>query len=128
MSTESTAPKKKTRRLRSDSKSGAVRAYLKRKPHAGPTAISRALKKRGIDISPAHVSNVKTALKKAGLIEGGDAPAATNGRKRRGRGGKARGGDVVSLANLIEARQFVESVGGVEKANELISALAKLRD
>jgi hypothetical protein len=124
MSTDATATKKKTRRPREDSKSGAVRAYLRRRPDAGPTAISKALKKRGIDISPAHVSNVKAALKKA---EGGEAAATGNG-KRRGRPGRtSASGDVLSLASLLEARQFVESVGGVEKANELIGAIAKLQ-
>lgn len=123
--TTDAAAKKKTRRPRANSKSGAVRAFLKRHPEAGPTEISKALKKKGIDISPAHVSNVKAALKKA---EGG--AVAANGKKQSRRGrrpGRAGGADTVSLAGLLEARQFVDSVGGVEKASELIDALAKLR-
>ncbi|MCC6492094.1 MAG: hypothetical protein IT424_03630 [Pirellulales bacterium] len=124
MSTEDAVTNKKTRRPRANSKSGAVRAYLKRKPNAGPTQVSKALKKKGIDISPAHVSNVKASLKKA--AGGSGAPAATRGRGRRGR--PVATADRVSLAGLIEARDFVKSVGGVERANELISALTKLQD
>ncbi len=121
MSTDVAVTKKRSRGPRANSKSGAVRAYLKRRPDAGPTEISKSLKKKGIDISPAHVSNVKAALKKA---EGGEETPV----KRRGRPGrKPRSADSVSLASLLAARQFIESVGGVEKANELIVALSKLR-
>jgi hypothetical protein len=125
-----TTTTKTTRRKRANSKSGAIRAYLKRKPEAGPTEIANALMKKGIEISPAHVSNVKAALRKSAeangeaLDGGGD---ATGGRKAGRRGRKPAPRDVVSLGSLIEARTFAARVGGVEQARALLAALAKLQ-
>lgn len=112
--------RKKTRKPRANSKSAAVRAYLENKPDAGPTEIAGALKKQGIEISPAHVSNVKATLKKAGRNG-----KAVTGRRGRPAGKGANG--VVSLAGLLEARTFVDNVGGIESAGELLRALAKLQ-
>jgi hypothetical protein len=116
-----TATKKRTRKPRANSKSGAVRAYFEQHPEAGPTEVANALKKQGITISAAHVSNVKAAMKrKAGM----------NGRAigRRGRRGRPAGGsDALSLGSLLEARAFAARVGGVEKASALVAALAKLQ-
>ena len=113
--------KKKTGRTRANSKSGAVRAYLAKNPEAGPTEVARELKKAGIQISPAHVSAVKAALKRSTGANG----HAANGRGRRGR--RPASADAVSLNSLIEARVFAARVGGVEKARELITALARLQ-
>ena len=122
-----TTAAKKTRRKRENSKSGAIRAYLKRKPEAGPPEIANALKKKGIEISPAHVSNVKAALRKSDEANG-DTPAAENGGPGRGRRGrKPAPQDAISLGNLIEARAFATRVGGVEQARNLLAALAKLQ-
>jgi hypothetical protein len=123
---------KKTRKKRANTKSGAIRAFLKRKPEAGPTEIANALKKRGINISPAHVSNVKAGLKKTaesnGASHAGNGEVAvTNGRQPGRRGRKPAPRDVVSLGSLLEARKFAERVGGVDKASELLDALAKLQ-
>ncbi len=122
----------KTRTKRANSKSGAIRAYLKRKPEAGPTAIVAALKKKGISISPAHVSNVKARLRTSGGANGEAHVANSNGATANGRGGARRGRrpapqDVVSLGSLLEAREFASRVGGVEKASALLDALAKLQ-
>jgi arginine repressor len=46
------------------SKSQAVRNYLKNNPTAKSTAISEALKKQGVTITPKHVANIKSELKK----------------------------------------------------------------
>jgi hypothetical protein len=115
-----TATKKRTRKPRANSKSGAVRAYFEQHPQAGPTEVANALTKQGIKISPAHVSNVKASMKRR---------AGTNGRAtgRGGRRGRPAGGDAVSLSNLLETRAFVVRVGGVEKASALVAALAKLQ-
>jgi hypothetical protein len=125
------ATTRKTRKLRAKSKSGIVRDYLKRRPDAGPTEVSAALKKKGISISPAHVSNVKATLRKAG-----ESAAATSGAKtlapvanghigRRSRKPARQG--ALSLSSLLEARKFAEKVGGLDRANELLDALMKLR-
>jgi hypothetical protein len=125
-----TTATKQTRRKRENSKSGAIRAYLKRKPEAGPTEIVNALKKKGVAISPAHVSNVKAALRKSAeangeaISLGGNGSAARRGRRR---GRKPAAQDAVSLGSLIEARAFAARVGGVEQARTLLAALAKLQ-
>jgi hypothetical protein len=128
MATES---KKKNRKLRVKSKSGAVRAYLKGQPDAGPTEVASALKKRGISISPAHVSNVKAAMRKAD--ESGKTSLgmktlanAANGRAKR-RKKKHAPDDAVSLSSLLQARQFAKNVGGLEEASQLIDVLSELQ-
>jgi len=119
-----TAIKMKTRNPRANSKSGAVRAYFQRYPQAGPTEVANALKKEGIEISPAHVSNVKAAMKRRNGLNNGHAGRR---RGRPGRPARMAGGDAVSISSLLEARSFAERVGGVEKASALISALSKLQ-
>lgn len=115
-----TATKKRTRKPRANSKSGAARAFMEQHPAAGPTEVANAMKKQGIEMSAAHVSNVKAAMKRK---------AGTNGRAtgRRGRRGRPAGSDAVSLGKLLDARAFVARVGGVEKASALVAALAKLQ-
>jgi hypothetical protein len=112
------AATKKSRKPRAKSKSAAVRAYFDQHAAAGPTEVSKALKKQGIDISPAHVSNVKAGMKRKAGMNGG----ATGRRGRPTRGGS----DAISLSNLLEARSFVVRVGGIEEASALVAALAKL--
>lgn len=103
-------------------KSQAIRDYLKTKPQAGPTEIVKELKKKGMTLTPALVSNVKAAML-------GKKP----GKKRRGKPGPKPGAkkaaaatDKVSLSALIDARDFVEKVGGVAQAQALLKALDKL--
>ena len=92
-------------------KSGAVREYLAKKPNAGPTEVSKALKARGIPVSSAHVSNVKQTAKRK------------TGKKIVSKPGP---GDSVSLVQLVEARRFAEQVGGVDAAVDLLNSLGKL--
>ena len=93
-------------------KSQAIRDYLKKNPNAGPTEVCKELGKKGLKIAPALVSNVKAAMlgKKKGLRRG----------QRIGKG------DTVSLAALVEAREFVDSVGGIAKAEKILAALQRL--
>ena len=100
-------------------KSEAIREYLKSKPDAGPTEVVNELKKKGITVAPALVSNVKAALR-------GKKGGAKKGRPGRKPGRPAAASDSVSLASLIEARDFADKVGGVEKAQQLLRALGKL--
>lgn len=100
-------------------KSQAIRDYLKAHPKAGPTEVCKELKKKGLTVAPALVSNVKAAA----LRKSGKKPAK---RKGRGPGRPAGAADKVSLASLIDAREFVDRVGGVEQAKSLLKALDKL--
>lgn len=117
--------KKKTAGRRAGTKSSAIREYMKANPEAGPTAITAALKAKGIEITPAHVSNVKAAmLKKQAKAAGGNGAA----RRKPGRPSrKAAGQETVSLGALIEARKFAAQVGGVDSAVTLLQSLAKLQ-
>jgi hypothetical protein len=54
------------------SKKSDVVDYLKAHPEASNKEVSEALAKKKIEVSPNHVANIKTALKKAG-----EAPTAT---------------------------------------------------
>ena len=91
-------------------KSQAIRDYLKSHPNAGPTEVCKELKKKGLTIAPALVSNVKRAMlgKKRGAARGG------------------RRGDTVSMSALIEASEFVAKVGGIEQAEQILKTLKKL--
>ena len=92
-------------------KSEAIRQYKAANPEAGPTAIADALTKKGIKVVPAQVSNVLTAA------------AKKDGKAPRGRRG---GGDQVSLSSLMDTQAFIDKVGGVESAKQLLGAVEKL--
>lgn len=92
-------------------KSQAIRDYLKDKPDAGPTEVCRELKKKGLTIAPALVSNVKAAML---------------GKKRGAKKVGGRRGDAVSLNALLEAREFVDKVGSVDQAVQILKTLEKL--
>ena len=94
------------------SKSGAIKAYLTKRPSAGPTEVSTALKKQGIAVTPAYVSTIKALSKRAG----------SNGKRRRA----PASGDAVSLAQLVEAGRFAKQVGGIDAAIGLLQSLGKL--
>jgi hypothetical protein len=124
MASEATAaPAKKTRRKRAVNKSEEIRAVFKQKPEAGPTEVRAILKRKGVQVSVALVSNVKAAMLKK---QGGT--AKSNGAaKRRGRPARKAAGDTVSMAKLLEARKFAAQVGGVDQAVDLLKTLAQLQ-
>lgn len=111
-------------------KSAAIREYLKTNPKAGPTEVGKELKKKGITVAPALVSNVKAAMlgkKAGGKKKRRGKPGPKPGKRSVGRpAGSGAASDKVSLSSLIDARDFADKVGGVEKAQELLKALGKL--
>ena len=105
-------------------KSAAIREYLKTKPNAGPTEVVKELKKKGLSVAPALVSNVKAAL-------AGKKPGAKKKKRRGAKPGPKPGAgraasDKVSLSDLVAASDFAEKVGGVDQAKALLNALGKL--
>jgi hypothetical protein len=119
----------KTRpRKRAGKKSAAIRAYLHTDPAAGPTAVVRALKAKGVLVSAAHVSNVKATLARH-AAEGGGAAGATNGAALAPHNGRQSiaTSDAVSVSQLLEARKFAAHVGGVQRAVRLLQTLAMLQ-
>lgn len=105
-------------------KSEAIREYLKAHPDAGPTEVATELKKKGLDVALALVSNVKAAMlgKKGKKKKKRAKPGPKTGRVGRPAGPT----DKVSLSALIDAQEFAAKVGGVEQAQTLLKALGKL--
>ena len=99
-------------------KSQAIRDYLQTSPNAGPKEVCGALAKMGIRVAPAQVSNVKTALAK----KSGVRPV----RRRKATSAARSSSDSVSVAALVETHQFVDKVGGIGAAKQLLATLEKL--
>ena len=110
------APKKRVPKQKVN-KSQAIRDYCEANPDAGPTETAAALKKQGIQVSTAMVSTVKTQAKKK----------RGRGRKKAARGAKKATGDKIALSSLIQAKKMVEQMGGLDKAQSALAALAKLQ-
>ena len=92
-------------------KSKAIRDYQTKNPNAGPTAVAEALGKEGIEVTPAFVSTVKTLDKT---------------KKKAGRKTKARVGEL-TVANLMQAKELAQALGGPERAKAALEALDKLQ-
>lgn len=116
---KSTKPKPaKVVKRRGVNKSKAIREYLKANPNDGPTAVCAALAKKGIKVTPPQVSNVKSIdAKKSGVK-----PM----KRKRGPAPKSSSSEKVSLSALVETSTFIDKVGGVGAAKELIAALEKI--
>ena len=100
-------------------KSKAIKEALAAKPEASSKEIADALTSQGIPVTPTYVANVKSTMnRKPGRPKG----------KRKGTGGAGAkaASDNVSLASLVQAKKLAAQLGGVEKARELLAALAKL--
>lgn len=91
-------------------KSAKIRETFDTMGHdARPKDVIAALAKRRIKVAAAAVSNIKAKL----------GNGSTNGHKAAS--------DKVSLASLVSAKKFIDQMGGLEKAQTALAALAKLR-
>ena len=119
--------KKTTRRRRSAegvNKSQAIRDYLAANPQAGPTGTVAALASKGIKVTTSLVSGVKTrsgSSKKRGRGRG--RPRKTTTRRRR-----AMSNDTVAISDLLQAKKLAERMGGIERAQTALAALARLSE
>lgn len=97
------------------SKAEAIRAAFER---LGSSARARdviaELSKQGIEVTNAHVANVRARM--------GTPARPTSGRAARG----GAGGEQVSLEQLIVAKNMAEKLGGIDSARRMLDALAKL--
>ena len=122
MAKKKAAPKKKATRKKkapaeSVNKRQAIRDYAEANPTVGPTETAAALTEQGIPVSPAMVSTVKTQAKKK-----------RKGKRRKKAAASAQpAGDKFALSSLIQAKKLAEQLGGVEKAQAALAALAKLQ-
>ncbi len=76
---------------------------------ARPKDVIATLAEAKIEVSSAQVSNVKATM---------------NGHIKHGRGKHA---GAVSIDDLLATKQFIDSIGSIERAESALSALAKLR-
>ena len=104
------AKREKKRRV---NKSQAIRDYIDKNPGQGPTAVSAALKKQGINVSPAFVSTIKSGDKKRGVVRPVGRPRLDASRP-------------VSIEALMQAKKLADEMGGVEEAKRALDALARL--
>ena len=94
-------------------KTQIVKKALANDSKASPKEISKKLAKKGITVSPNYVSNIKTTSKKK--------------TKKKGRPKKVAATDKISLASLVEVKKLANRLGGIDKAQEALNALAKLQ-
>ncbi len=111
--TKRTVAKKKS----GPNKSQAIRDYLAIHPNAGPKEVCAELKKKRMKVAPALVSNVKAAI-------AGRKPGGKRGPKPGAK--SSRGADTLSMQSLLAAKEYADSVGGVDQAISLLKALQKL--
>lgn len=89
------------------SKAGAIRNYQMENPNASPAVVAEALRKAGYkDVTPQYVSTIKSMDKRKS-----DGPAKS---------GQITGDE------LLTAKEFVMSLGGVSRAKEAMDILGKL--
>lgn len=112
-------------------KSQAIREYLTANPDVKPIDVAKALSEKGIDVSPAFVSQIKLKLK-----QGGGEPKRPGRRKKAAAAPRAaaaaaapaaaagsKGG--FQTADLLEAKKLVDKLGAA-KALAAVELLAKL--
>lgn len=102
-------------------KSEAVRNYMAKNPNVGPSAVSEALSKRGVKVTPQQVSTIKNNAKNSAKRK------TARGRKPSVMTIGAENG-VLQVKDLMSAKVFADSVGGLEKAKGLLAALEELRN
>lgn len=102
-------------------KSEKIREYLKSaKPSdRSPTAVSKALKAKGIEVSPAFVSQIKTKIngKKASKKK------AIKSKPKRMTKPKAK---TMAHQSLLSAKDFLNSAGGLTEAKRLLEIVHNL--
>ncbi len=99
-----------TRSPRGEKKEAVQRAMAELGEGATPNAISEHLAKQGFTVTPAHVSNIKSGLKKE---------AAGGSSKPRGSKGKA----TFTADDIKALKAVVQRLGG-EKVKEMVDTLA----
>ena len=106
-------------------KSAAIRDYCGANPSAKPKEIVEALKAKGVVVTPAFVSTIRTNAKKASVRKSGrpskSAPAARPAVRR-----SSVTNDDVSVASLIKVKKTVEEIGSVAEVRQALDTLQKL--
>jgi hypothetical protein len=93
-------------------KTALIREALEKSPNSSSAEIAASLRRYGI--SAQYVSTIKSTSKKRA------------GKKKVGRKKKANTGEV-SVSDLVKVSKFVDELGGIERAQEVLSVLAKIK-
>ncbi len=120
-------------------KTQVIEKALAASPDKGPTQISKELTAKGIEVSSAYVSTIKTNLKAKTATSTAAAPIAakkkTTTKKKvakkkatKKQAPKAAPATSISYDQLLLAKQMAQQLGGAEKAKEALVALAQLMD
>ena len=89
------------------SKADAIRNFQQDNPEASPTVVADALKKSGYkDVTPQYVSTIKSMDKRK-----------ANGPTKSGK---------ITAEDLMTAKEFVDTIGGVGRAKQAMEMLSKL--
>ena len=99
-------------------KSEAIRDYYKANPQAKPKEVASELKKKGIQVTPAFVSTIRsTSKKKNGVIGRPGRPVGSTTKRSNGE---------VSYESLLQAKKIVDQMGGIDEARNALTALENL--
>ena len=98
-------------------KSQTIREYNAANPNSSPKEIVEALTKTGLVVTPQFVSTILSNAKKKGGKGG------KRGRKPGRPAAAATSGD---LQHLIQAKKFVDQLGGLDAARAAVNALAQI--
>ena len=125
--------KKKSNKKKAAPKSGVnktqeIKKALAATPGKSPKEISEALTAKGIEISPAYVSTIKTNLKAKKAAPKAAAPKKATKKKvtRKKRSPKAAPATDITFEQLRMAKAMAQQLGGAEKAKEALAALSQL--
>ena len=142
MAKKTATTKKRTAPKASVNKTQEIKKALAAAPDKKPKEISEALTAKGVDVSPAYVSTIKTNLKaKTGAPKKKVAPKQKAGKtsltakkkvaKKKAtkkRAPKAAPVTDITYEQLKKAKEMAQQLGGTEKAKEALAALAQLMD
>ncbi len=116
-------------------KTQVIEKALAASPGKGPKEISEALTAKGVDVSPAYVSTIKTNLKAktATSTPATSTPAAPIVATPKKKATKKQSPEAaptsdITFEQLCLAKAMAKQLGGAEKAKEALAALAQLVD
>jgi len=144
MAKKKATTKKKAAPKADVNKSQEIKKILAATPDKGPKEISEELTAKGVDVSPAYVSTIKTNLKAAT-----EAPAKIAKKKvtpkrkavkakrtakkkiakkkaAKEEAPKAAPASSITYEQLRMAKDLAQQLGGIEKAKETLTALSEL--
>lgn len=117
-------------------KSQAIRDYYGANPDAKPMEVAAELGKKGIVVTPAFVSTVKSttmgksakkSARKSAKKSTASAKKSTGAKRGRPVGSTNKTtSNEVSLDSLLQVKKIVEEMGSVQDAKNALTALEKL--